>query len=151
MVWGTGAARRHARTPDPDLGVAPPATAICSRCETTVVLVGKALPRDWHIVDGEAVCGDCVPDDRRMCRPRARPHANERRIGPAEPSRHRGCRIRHEVAFGMAAIEIRAGTAPPLGRDEPVQFLMAPDGIDNLIIELDAIRAELKARGRADG
>lgn len=153
MVWGTGAARRHARTPEPDMPYPPPQTAECARCETAVVLAAGELPKGWVIVDGGAICADCDAATSRRPQPRLceptglqpAPRAKEKAIGPAAPARYRGCRVGHEIALGHAAIQIRAGASPPGGRDEAVQFLLDENGMDQLIIELGVIRAELVA------
>lgn len=64
-------------------------------------------------------------------------------IGPAEPSRVRGCRVTHQIIGGMARIDIRAGGHPPPGRDERVPFLISAAELDDLRAHLDGIRADL--------
>ncbi|RST30138.1 hypothetical protein HMF7854_04335 [Sphingomonas ginkgonis] len=127
--------------------MAPPAKlAQCERCETSVFLVGDQLPEDWirvnHPARGStAYCPDCQHAAPKARTSGARAIATQP-AGPA-PSRHRGCRIGHEVALGIAAIQIRAGANPPPGRDEVVQFLLDPAALHELIVELGAIRAAL--------
>ncbi|MGE5563147.1 MAG: hypothetical protein ACM3ZV_07525 [Bacillota bacterium] len=147
--FGTPCARRHARTPDPELHLPPPETAECANCESIVVLAGRKLPKGWVVLDGQALCADCAPPPEGALREARAPQLQAghkvKSIGPAAPARYRGCRIGHEVALGHAALQIRAGATPPPGRDEAVQFLLDARGLDELIIELSVIRAELTA------
>lgn len=158
MVWGRSHARR-ACPPRADTVAeleAPttPPIARCARCDTPVIMAGGKLPKGWVEVHCEAVCPDCAPaalrEARRPVRPKAKAGPNKavsgkRRhvdIGP-KGVRFTGCRIGAEVIHGMAALDIRAGASAPLGRDERVQFLLDASGLDELIIELSAIRKGL--------
>lgn len=165
--WGTsmGAPRpnQHLRAVEADLGSsgAPPKIAICGQCDTHAVLAddGK-LPEGWielkePTVPGgkDARCPACKP----LPRLKAREQTAEAELPSArfvdwtpqhvcigEPaSRYRGCRMGHELAAGMAAIQFRAGAMRPDGRDEAVSFMLDAQGIDRLIIELAAIREQL--------
>lgn len=143
MPWGTYAARRLA--PKAAITVPPPRMIQCARCNSGFVLLpGQELPPRWKLVGGAPVCTDCA---RPKNKDRAAPDrsSRERSIGSTERSRFRGCRIGHEIALGQAAIQIRAGGRPPEGRDEAVQFMLDQNAIDQLIIELHVIRAELTA------
>ena len=117
-----------------------PQTAECARCEASVVLVLGQLPPGWRLKGGQATCSDCLRGASPL-QPVVPAAAN----GPARhtPHRYRGCRISHEIALGMAAIQIRAGATPPEGRDERVQFLLDVPAIEQLIVELGTIRAEI--------
>lgn len=132
----------------------------CARCEAPFALLpGESLPKGWILVDGEPVCADCAnvaPAMEAMLRRVIQESPRAIAIGPGAavgedgrpietPSRFRGCRIGHEIALGLVGIEIRAGAAPPPGRDERVRFLLHANELDLLIIELDTIRAELAA------
>jgi hypothetical protein len=132
----------------------PPNIVHCSKCTAPfALLAGETMPKGWTIVDGEPVCGDCTnvgPSMEAMMRRVIQDSPRAVAIGPAEPSRFRGCRIGHEIALGTAAIEIRAGANPPEGRDERVRFLLHGNELDHLIIELSAIRAELTASPPTD-
>jgi len=148
MVWGTGHGYRRPCEAPAELGnVPPPATAQCSGCERWVVLAGKELPSGWVIIKGQALCGDCAPPPRgALRRATGRPSRKDRSVRAGiGKSRYRGCRVGHEVAFGLAALQIRAGATAPEGRDEAVQFLLDAHGLDELIIELSSIRQELVA------
>lgn len=163
MVWGTGAARRHALSPDPDTALfggrgqrietPVPLSAQCAKCERWICLAGSRLPRDWAEIEGQALCLDCAPKTARARAatgwpsPRAMVLAvPTKSIGAsAQSARYRGCRIGHDVALGLVALQIRAGASEPSGRDEVVQFLLDGCGLDQLIIELGVIRAELTA------
>lgn len=68
----------------------------------------------------------------------------ERSIGPTSRNRFRGCRIGHEIQLGAVGLQIRGGATPPNGRDERVQFLLMPEDLDEMIVCLSAIRAELQ-------
>lgn len=158
MVWGTASARRPAPAADMIPG-SPPPMVECARCETPAVMftasaccsggVGApdaALPKGWALVDGRPHCPDCRRGPSVLFRA-PRPAASSRALRavgrPKERSRYQAWRIGHEVALGQAAIQIRAVAEPTGGRDEAVSFLMDVHGIDELIIELSAIRAEL--------
>lgn len=141
MVWGTSMARRHAPSFEEEARQPPPPTAECARCESTVVLMpDRRLPAKWQIVDGEAVCGDCAPRQKVPPKPRPVPASQA-------PSRFRGCRISHEVASGLATIQIRAGTVPPEGRDDAVSFMLDAHAIAELIIELGSLRDQVMKTG----
>lgn len=172
MVWGTSLGSRHARSPNPDLrfigscseadtmpATIPP-TAQCANCETWAVLAAPGLagggsggadpqlPPGWMIIDGAALCPDCAPPPAGALREeigrKARP-VEPVAVGPAQGSHRHGCRISHEIALGYAGIRIHGGESPPEGRDEAVNFIMGPEGLDKLIIELSDIRAKLVA------
>jgi hypothetical protein len=160
MVWGTSRARRHGCAEHgrgdvaPKHDVEPPIvarpTAQCSACEIWTILADRdVLPKGWTLVDGEILCSDCAPPRGGALRQAVRAAA------PAEPkpkpARFHGCRIGHEIAFGIVAIQIRAGATPPAGRDDRVQFLLAPHELDELIIELAAIRAKLTQPEKTNG
>lgn len=159
MVWGTHAARptQHfdrycAREAAAGEDGRIPQTAEC-RCGASAILAAGRLPLDWRIVDGEAKCGDCLTGSnivvdlaavRQILRSReAWP------IGglPAEQPHH-GCRVTHEIVCGFAALEFRGGVAPPEGRDEAVPFMLDEEGLDQLIIHLSTVRADLVAGRR---
>lgn len=67
------------------------------------------------------------------------------RVIGAAGSRFRACRITHSLAHDQAAIQIRAGAVPDAARDEPVQFVLDADGLDEFIAELTAIRGKIAA------
>lgn len=153
MVWGTPIGSRHAATRDPDLELGnapPPPTAQCSNCERWAVLAagcgGKPqLPRGWVEIDGEALCGDCAPKPvRRAKKPEQR---RLHQVGPLKDAKFGGCRIAHEIALDTVGLRIHAGASARFGaRDEPVQFFLTAEGIDQLIIHLGEIRGELTSR-----
>lgn len=154
MVWGTPVGSRHAATRDLDLELGdapPPPTAQCSGCERWTVLAGTKPPKGWVVIDGQALCNDCAPPPKGALRHAiGRSPAKSKSVPAGSNSRYRGCRVGHEVAFGLAALQIRAGASPPAGRDEEVQFLLDANALDELIIELSAIRAELVASAAPD-
>lgn len=152
MVWGTSLGRRHQTTPrhDPAPPIVATPTAQCGACERWTVLADRdAMPKGWVLIDGEALCPDCARPRAGALREAIRDDALVQ--APKQPSRFRGCRIGHEIAFGIAAIQIRAGAEAPQGRDERVQFLLAPHELDELIIELGAIRDQLTQSEAARG
>lgn len=65
------------------------------------------------------------------------------------PSEIRGCRIGHEICAGQATIQIRAGSIPPDGRDDRIQFQTDVGGLEQVIDELVMIWGELTARKEA--
>lgn len=159
MVWGTYGARRHSDHALPaTIDVPPPHMIQCANCESSFVLLpGQELPPSWKVIDGEPLCGDCAPPRKGALRaairegecdrptgPTGRSHPHQS-VGPDERSRFRGCRVGHEIVLGFVAIQIRAGAKAPPGRDEAVQFMVDRHEIDELIIHLSAIRAELVA------
>lgn len=162
--WGVSAAARRGKpfSSEPSfIGVdrgqelaAIPRTAECANCESSVVLAGEQLPKGWVVVEGQALCPDCAPPQPpgALKAAIAESSAKEKSVAmDMGESRYRGCRIGHETAFGVAALQIRAGAKPPAGRDETVNFILDAHGLDELIIELSAIRAELTDKGKSDG
>jgi hypothetical protein len=160
MVFGLPMSSPRLHEPPAELPAMPPPTAICARCDTTVVLAGTQLPHSWAIVDGEPVCGDCrslglhlrdtVDQLQRgdrgdivgaLCGRRS----TAKNVGGPDAGRYRGCRIGADMVCGFAAMDLRAGANPPTGRDERIQFLLNANELDLLIIELSGIRAELLA------
>lgn len=158
MVWATHAMHRSPgppafRTQPPcstqEDGGRIPQTALCG-CGATAILAAGRLPKSWMIVDGEAKCGDCLagtPIDIDLDAMREVLRRKEAQpIGGLPIARpNHGCRISDEIVCGFAAIEMRAGAKAPDGRDEAISFLLDAHGIDQLIIELSGIRAELLA------
>lgn len=131
----------------------PPRMVHCANCESQFVLLsGQDLPPRWKLIGGEPLCADCAPPARAALRaatgrmPRPQPATALKSVGgiPGR-TKHHGCRIGHEIALGFAALQIRAGKAAPEGRDEAVQFMLDARGLDDVIIELSVIRAELVA------
>lgn len=126
-----------------------PLSVICARCESVVLGVDNALPRRWSMVDGQPHCEDCSPaaPDPAQLAALVDPTSKLHEIGPVgHDSRTRGCRIAHEIAFGSVGLRIHAGVGMPSRvRDEPVQFLMTPPDLDQLIDHLTTIREELTA------
>lgn len=147
--WGTGVARRHATTRDQEMDAPIPQTAVCN-CGATAILAAGRLPSDWRIVDGSATCGDCLTGsnivvDLASVREVLRAKEAQPIGGLAIEAPHHGCRLTHEIVCGFAALEFRAGTAAPEGRDEAVPFMLDEAGLDELIIHFSTIRAELVA------
>jgi hypothetical protein len=151
--WGTSCVRHREPAGDQDDDSPIPQSAIC-RCGVTVLLTAGRLPLDWRVVDGEARCGDCLRGStvivdlakiRQIFRNRPlQPIGVEDEL-TARATPYRGCRIGDEIVCGFAAIEIRGGASAASGRDEAVSFLLDANELDQLIIELSGIRAELIA------
>jgi hypothetical protein len=153
MVWGTHGARRQEPLPScATIDIPPPRLIRCVNCESQFVLLpGQTLPPRWKLIGGEPVCTDCATPEKGALRaatgrmPRVEP-ASTRSIGVTEqPRKYHGYRIGYEIALGFAAIQIRAGSKPPPGRDEAVQFMLDRHELDDLVIHLSTIRAELVA------
>jgi hypothetical protein len=146
MPWGSHASHRRLPITPGTIDVPPPRMIHCAGCDSRFVLLpSQDLPPGWQLVDGIApVCTDCTRPKNTL---RAAPDrsSRERSFGPSERSRFRGCRVGHEIALGQVAIQIRAGARPPEGRDEAVQFLLGPQDLDEMIVHMRAIRAELTA------
>lgn len=153
--WGRSHAARKAPPIDlAELDSAPiPQTAECARCETTVILAGGKLPKDWVEQDGEAFCPDDAPVTAAIAQADSvrRNRAIDTRVHHVAIGRkgtvYAGCRIGHELVAGMAAIEIRAGASAPKVVDPRVNFLADRKALDELIQALCDIRKDLPSEG----
>jgi len=143
----------------PTIEAKPPPMVYCARCETPAVLFAaskcspgglgspdSALPQGWLLLHGHPYCVDCS----RVVAPAARV-SRLKVIGPQDGvTRHRGCRIGHQIVLHAVGIRIHGGANPPEGsRDEPAQFLLELTDLNDLMTELSVIRLELQANIRA--
>lgn len=121
--------------------LAPQLLAQCANCETSAVMAGGHLPAGWvELADSS------VPSGKSALCPDCAPPAFVIRNGDAGGSYYGGCRIHHEIMLGAAGLRIHGGAEPRRGgRDEPVQFLLNLDGLDQLISHLQHIRGQLAA------
>jgi hypothetical protein len=79
----------------------------------------------------------------------AAPEMTWHTIGDGFPGHHfHGCRLGHLAQLGIVGFRLHGGATPVQpSRDEPVQFLLDGDELDDLIAVLTGIRNDLRGGG----